>query len=225
MPKVVEKRSRITESWSYRHRTIRGKKTLVKVRKVGGKEQVRMAGVVDTTDKEEVRRETVEVMLGELKGALDKEFQAIDALDRKGGIIFGSASLVVALMTIAHAAFFQKALEPSCASICLQVGFVIGGLVYVGIICCMIRAFKVTTYYLPVKLDAEEIQKGYLGLDKAAAREQLLANYIEYSGINSTIIDKKARWVEISLRLLGADVAYLTILVIVGTFMVFMLGL
>ena len=51
MPKVVPKGTPLTRSWSFRHRTIRGKKRLVKVRKVGGKEQVRMGGVVDTTDK------------------------------------------------------------------------------------------------------------------------------------------------------------------------------
>ena len=175
--------------------------------------------VVDITEKEEMRRETIEVLLAELKEGLDKQFGAIDGLDRKAGIILGSASLVIALMTVAHGAFFQKALEPNCASTWMQVGLVIGGLVYVGIIYCVVRAFRVTTYYLPVRLDREEIHNGYLGLTRAEVREQLLANYIEYSGVNLMIIDKKAKWVQISLYLLGADIVYLTMLLLVGTFM------
>jgi len=51
MPKVVPEGSAITKSWSQRYRTIRKKKRLVKVRKVGGKEQVRVVGVVSPTDK------------------------------------------------------------------------------------------------------------------------------------------------------------------------------
>jgi len=168
-------------------------------------------------EREEARRETVEVLLTELKGALDKEFQAIEALDRKAGIMLGSASLVVALMTVAYGAFLQRTLEPSIASVCLQAGLVAGAAVYVRLIYCTARAFGVTTYYLPLKLDVDEIQNWYLRLNKAEVREQLLAQYIEYSARNSMIIDKKAPWLQKTLWLLAADTAYLTVLVIVGT--------
>ena len=181
-----------------------------------------MVGVLGATDKgppekEQARRETVEVMLTELKRALDKEFQAIEALDRKAGIILGSASLVVALMTVSYGPFLQRALEPSIASVCLHAGLVAGAVVYIRLIYCTVRAFGVTTYYLPVKLDVDEIENGYLRLNKAEVQEQLLAQYIEYSAVNSMIIDKKAPWLQKSLWLLAADTAYLTVLVIVGT--------
>jgi hypothetical protein len=51
MPKPVPKGSPVTKNWTFRLRRIRGKGRLVKVRKAGGNEQVRMAGVVSTTDK------------------------------------------------------------------------------------------------------------------------------------------------------------------------------
>jgi hypothetical protein len=168
-------------------------------------------------EKEEARRETVEVLLTELKGTLDKEFQAIEALDRKGGIILGSASLVVALMTVAYGAFLETALEPSTASLCLQAGLIAAAAVYARLMYCTVRAFGVTSYYLPLKLDVDEIQNGYLGLNKAEVREQLLANYIEYSALNSMIIDKKAPWLQSALWLLAADTAYLIVLLIPGT--------
>jgi hypothetical protein len=195
----------------------------VKVRKVGGHEQLRIFGVANTTDKgarrqrEETRAETVEVLLIELRHALDKEFRAIDALDHKGGIILGSASLVVALMTAAYGAFFQRPLQPNTACLCLQVGLVAAAAVYIRLMYCAVRGFRVTTYYLPLRLDEKEIHNAYLGLNKAEVREQLLANYIKYSALNSTIIDKKAAWVEKALSLLAADTAYPTVLVIVGT--------
>ena len=178
-------------------------------------------GVLGATDKgspekEQARRQTVEVLLTELKGALDKEFQAIEALDRKAGIILGSASLVVALMTAAYGAFLQRAVEPNIVSACLQAGLAIGALVYIRVMYCTVRAFRVTTYYLPLKLDAEHIQKSYLGLNKAELGEQLLAQYIEHSGGNLMIIDKKGAWVQQSLYLLAGDTAYLTLLVIIG---------
>jgi len=57
MSKPAPKRSSVTRSWSQRYRTIRGKQRLVKVRKVRGREQLRIVGVVDTTD-EGPRRHT-----------------------------------------------------------------------------------------------------------------------------------------------------------------------
>ena len=57
MTKRAARGSPVARSWSQRYRTIAGEKRLVKVRKVGGREQVRMVGVVDTTD-EGPRRHT-----------------------------------------------------------------------------------------------------------------------------------------------------------------------
>jgi len=165
---------------------------------------------------QETQEETLRILRAELKDGLDKQFQTIDALDRKAGVVLGSASLVVALMTFASGAVFQKALEPSCASNLLRLGFVVAGLIYALIICCVVLALKVRTYYLPTKLDRDEIE-GYLDLDRAGVRRQLLANYIQRFGTNLTAIAGKARWVQISLVLLAADGILLTILVIVGT--------
>lgn len=49
MPKVARKGSPITANWTFRYRRMRGKRRLVKVRKVGGREQVGMAGVAVVT--------------------------------------------------------------------------------------------------------------------------------------------------------------------------------
>lgn len=44
MANAVPRGTPVGKSWSFRHRKIRGKKRRVKVRKVGGREQVRMVG-------------------------------------------------------------------------------------------------------------------------------------------------------------------------------------
>lgn len=172
------------------------------------------------SESEKARQETVEVLLSELERAMDKQFEAIDALDSKAGIIFGAASLVSALMTVAQGAFFQKMREattiPSWFSL---VGFGLAIVLYVAIVCCLIRAFRIMTYYLPMKIDREHIQAIYLPLTKAEVKEQLVANYIEHSQTNWAILEDKARWVQKGLYLLGIDIIFLTIFIAVGTMM------
>jgi hypothetical protein len=49
MMKPTAKGSPVTRSWSQRYRAIRGQRKLVKVRRIGGREQVRIVGPVCTT--------------------------------------------------------------------------------------------------------------------------------------------------------------------------------
>lgn len=170
-------------------------------------------------EKEEARRETVEVLLAQLRDTLDKQFHAIDGLDQKAGIVLGSSTLVVALIGVLATAFLQGPLQSNPAPPYMRLAFVIGAVLYIGVILCVVGAFRVVTYYLPLQLDPEEIRKGYLGLSKAQVREQLLANYIKYCSTNSTVLESKAGWVQASLYLLAADTAYLTIVVIAATVM------
>lgn len=166
------------------------------------------------------REETVEVLLAELERAMDKQFEAIDALDSKAGIIFGAASLVAALMTVAQGSFFQRAQMANAIPPCyVLVGFGLAILLYIGIIYCLIRAFKVMTYYLPMKIDPNHIHKTYLPLTKSEVKEKLLASYIKHSQTNWAILEDKARWVQIALYLLAIDIIYLTLLIAIGTVM------
>lgn len=222
MAELAPRGSPVIEVWTHRYRMVRGQKRRVKVRKVGDREEVLLLGVADKADKappekQYARPETVDLLLGEFRHTLEEQFDAVEGLDRKAGVILSSASLVVALMTLAYGAFLQRALGPSSASACLRAGLVMGAIVYVRLMYCTVRAFRVATYYLPLKVDSQEIHNAYLALKKPEAAEQLLANYIEYCGINSAIIRDKAVWVQNSLCLLAADTAYLSILVIVGT--------
>jgi hypothetical protein len=168
-------------------------------------------------DKEELRAETVEVLLAQLQDTLDKQFHAIDGLDQKAGISLGSASLVVALIGLLASALLQKTPESNGGCAYMQWAFVIGAALYIGVILCVVRAFSVETYYLPVQLDADVIRKGYLGHSSAEVREQLVADYIEHCSTNAAVIAEKAKWIQSSLYLLAVDTAYLTIVVIAAT--------
>jgi len=167
---------------------------------------------------EKARAETVEVLLSELERTMDKQFEAIDGLDSKAGIIFGAGSLVAALMTVAQGSFFQKAQTASV----LCPYYVLGAygsamLLYVGIICCVIRAFKVKRYHLPMKIDLEHIEKTYLPMKKHKVKEKLLASYIKHSQANAAILRDKGQWAQRALYLLAIDIIYLTILIAVGS--------
>lgn len=168
---------------------------------------------------EQGRGEAVEVLLGELRRAQDKQFHAIDGLDRKAGVVLGSASLVVGLMAVAHGSLLQGFVRSSCAYATVKAAFVLAALVYVAIMCCLVVALRVKAYYLPIKFDREEIRDGYLRLSGADAREQLLANYVEYLGVNALTIRKKATWVQVSLGLLAGDVILFTVIIVLTTLM------
>ena len=168
-------------------------------------------------EKEEARGETVELLLAQLKDTLDKQFHAIDGLDQKAGIVLGSASLVVALIALLAGAFLQNPVGSNTAPPYMRWAFVIGAALYIGVIVCVVRAFGVTTYYLPLRLDADGIRKRYLGRSSAEVREQLVADYIEHCSTNATLIAQKARWVQASLCVLAADTVYLTIVVVAAT--------
>lgn len=53
--RAQRRRSPVTKNWTYRWRVINGVRRLVKVRRIGGRDQIRMADVVSTTDTGPVR--------------------------------------------------------------------------------------------------------------------------------------------------------------------------
>ena len=82
---------------------------------------------------EEARGETVEVLLAQLKDTLDKQFHAVDGLDQKAGMVLGSGSLVVALIAVLASGLLQGLMRANTVSPYLQLGFVIGAVLYIGI--------------------------------------------------------------------------------------------
>jgi hypothetical protein len=166
---------------------------------------------------DEARVGTIEVLLAQLKETLDKQFHAIDGLDQKAGIVLGSASLVVALIAVLANPFLQNPLHSNAACPLMRWAFVVGAAFYIAVIFFVVRAFSVETYHLPLRLDAEEIRKEYLGRTAADAREHLLADHIKHCSTNANIIAEKAKWVQWSLYALGGNTAYLTLVVIAAT--------
>ncbi len=160
-------------------------------------------------------------MLAQLERVMDKQFQTIDGLDSKAGQLFGIATLVTALMGVAQVSFFQS--EKAISSFpCWFVagGFLLLMFLYLLTIVCLIRAFRIEAYYLPIKIDRDHIDDTYLSLSKNAAQQQLLANHIECSQMNWAIIEDKARWIKWGLYLLGLDIFLLIILIATGTVLV-----
>jgi len=180
-------------------------------------DESRMSQDIDAESKR-AREETVEILLAELERTMDKQFKAIDTLDSKVGIIFGAGSLVVALMTVAQGSFFHNAQTASVLCPYYVLGaYGLSLFLYLAIMFCVIRAFKVRTYYLPMKIDRDHIQNTYLPLKKHAVKEKLLASYIKHSQTNAAILTDKAQWVQRGLYLLAIDISYLIVLIAVGS--------
>jgi hypothetical protein len=175
------------------------------------------------TDSHEARSETIEVLLHELERAMDKQFQTIDSLDSKAGQLFGVASLATALMMAFAGIVRDTSYQTDAAQAAtttptsVTVGaFVLAILMYVATIYCLVRAFRVEAFRLPLKVDRKHIIETYLPLSKHEAKAQLLSNYIEQMEANSAIVETKAWWIRWSLYLLGTDVVYLIIFTAVG---------
>lgn len=160
-------------------------------------------------------------MLAQLERAMDKQFQTIDGLDSKAGQLFGVASLLTALIGVAQVSFFQsEEVTSSFPSWFVAGQFLLAIFLYLVTIFCLIRAFRIEAYYLPIKIDRDHIHDTYLSLTKSAVEEQLLANYIEHSQRNWAIIEDKARWVRGGLYLVGFDIFFLVMLIAIGTVLV-----
>lgn len=180
-----------------------------------------MAKEVGCQDAEKAREETVEVLLAEAERSMTTQFENIRRLDSKAGRLFQVVTLATTLLTIAQGWFFQKE-EMASVFPCwvVLVGFGTAILLYGATICCLIRAFRIRVYYLPIKMDLEHIRTTYLSLTRSETQEKLLASYIKHSKINWGMSDDKANWVDRALILVGIDIIVLVTIIAVGTLVV-----
>jgi hypothetical protein len=171
------------------------------------------------TEDSPVKRETdtsdtVSLLLDESHAALDREFDSIRALDRKAATLFGAASIVVSLMAVTAGLAVQPGGTQDVLVTHVKCAVALGAALYLGVLFCTVQAFRLRTYYLPLKTEREEILKDYLPLPPSEARKQLLANYIEQCGHNASVREQKAKWVQRSLYVTAVNTGYLTILLI-----------
>lgn len=173
------------------------------------------------SEAEKAREETVEVLLGEAQTLMSRQFETIDGLDSKASQLFQVVTLATTLLTIAQGWFFQK---EEVASVfpwwAMLVGFATAVLLYGATVYCLMCAYRIRVYYLPLKMDREYIRTGYLSLTKSQAREKLLASYIKYSQVNRDLAGDKAKWVDRALKLVGIDIILLMGAIAVGTLVV-----
>lgn len=156
------------------------------------------------------RNQTIQVLLSEAENSLDRQLATIDGLDLKVGQLFQVVTVATTLLTFAMGLFLRNenhAYSPPCW---LVLGaFAIALLPYAATWVCVIRAFQLRVYYLPLRMDREHIRTDYLSLTDSQAKDQLLANYIESSQPNWAIVAGKARWVQRALYLAGIDIILL----------------
>jgi hypothetical protein len=159
--------------------------------------------------------DTVSLLLQESHAALDREFESIRALDRKAATLFEAASIVVSLMAVTASLVVQSGEAEHVLVTHVRCAIAFGALLYLGVLFCTVNAFRLRTYYLPLRTEREEILKDYLPLPVDEARKQLLANYIEQCTHNSNVREQKAKWVRRSLYVMAINTGYLAVLLII----------
>ena len=156
------------------------------------------------------RNQTIQVLLAEAEKSLDRQLATIDGLDSKVGQLFQVVTVATTLLTFAIGLFLRSEHAATSPPWWLVLGaFGVALVPYAATWICVIRAFQLRVYYLPLKMDREHIRTEYLSLTKPQAQDQLLANYIESSRLNWDTVAGKARWVQRALYLAGIDIILL----------------
>lgn len=176
-----------------------------------------MAKEVGCQDAEKAREETVEVLLAEAERSMTVQFENIGRLDSKAGRLFQVVTLATTLLTIAQGWLFQKEMASVFPCWVVVGGFGIAISLYGATVYCLIRAFRVRVYYLPIKMDLEHIRTTYLSLTKSETQEKLLASHIEHYQTNWGLSENKAKWVNWALILVGIDIIFLIAVIGIGT--------
>lgn len=172
-------------------------------------------------DAEKAREQTIEVLLAEAERSISRQLATIDGLDSKASQLFQVVTLATTLLAIAMGLFFQREEVARLFPCWFVLGvFGLAMFLYLVTVCCLICAFRVRVYRLPMKMDREHIRTTYLSLTKPETQDQLLANYIECSQINWSIADDKAKWVDRAPYLVGIDVILLITAIAIGTLVV-----
>ena len=156
------------------------------------------------------RYQTIQVLLAEAEKSMDRQLDTIDGLDSKAGQLFQVVTLATTLLTFAMGLFLRSELMPGpppCWFVLAALGVAL--VLYAVAWLCVIRAFDLRVYYLPLRMDREKIHSDYLALTSAEAQAQLLANYVKASDKNWTIIDEKATWVRRALYAAGVEIILL----------------
>ena len=145
--------------------------------------------------------ETLELIYNEVKDALNAQFQSIDSLDTKAGIIIGSVGVIIgiSLNLYSHG-------NPYLFSSCMTL--------FLTSIFFSFSAYKIKSY----RRDPEprKIAEKYLREDGKKVKKQLLDNFIVSFEDNKIKIEKKVKYINYSLVLLFIGLIILTLSVIGG---------
>lgn len=140
--------------------------------------------------------ETLELIYGEVKNALNMQFQSIDGQNTKASIIIGFVGLIIGISLNLYS-YSNPYLFGSCMTLLLISAFF------------SFSAYRTKSY----RSDPEPraLTEKYLGEESEKVKKQLIDNFIRSYEDNKDRIERKVRHVNYSLTLLFIGLILLTL--------------
>lgn len=140
---------------------------------------------------------SLDLIYAEVKERLSVQWQAIDSLDSKAGLVLSSASVVISI-----AAGLQASSSQTIQTVPLAL-LLAGGLLYVFCMVFGLRGFKIRGY----RRDPEPgpLHKKYLHEEPELTKGTIIANLIESFEENKKLLDSKAGDIQRSMLFLALE--------------------
>jgi hypothetical protein len=161
--------------------------------------------VVDATSpRHHPERDTLELIYDETAAQLDKQFEQIDALNARAQQLLGIAAGVFALVA---------GLQPPTRHAAVVVLFIIALAIFVAVIIAISFAWSLHGWRRDP--DPEQLWARYRLWPEGWLRQQIILNRIASKNDNQTAINAKLFYLRAAQVLLGVEVSYLIVILIV----------
>lgn len=149
---------------------------------------------------------TLRLVLEEQRRAFDKVDTSADALDQKFQALFGSASLIISLVSTIQVAVLRQE-----AGLLFWLILVVAVLLYGAMVFFILIGLRPLEYYEPIYSNWDWLNQKFFHKTENAAISLQIALYVDYIEANRALNQKKIRWLNIAALLFAAILMVLLI--------------
>ena len=142
---------------------------------------------------------TLRLVLEEQRRAFDKVDTSADALDQKFQALFGSASLIISLVSTIQVAVLRQDAGPL-----FWLVLVVAVLLYAAMVFFILIGLRPLEYYEPIYSNWDWLNQKFFHKNENAAISLQIALYVDYIEANRALNQKKVRWLNIATVLFAA---------------------
>lgn len=151
---------------------------------------------------------SLDVVFTEVRSRLDKQFEQIESLNQRAGLLIGFVTLIMSLLAGFTTAVKAKDLPVNMALPVILI--LISTILYIHIIIFAYLAHRIQTY----RRDPEPrpLRDNYLSKDLEATKRTVMSNFIESYEENKKVINKKVQALNKAFILFIVEAIYIVVL-------------